>query len=385
MGRKYINIHCHIINLHFVPDNFLKTRAPIREKLLRRNITRWLARLITWLIPGKKYNKLHGMLSLFKTGIQDVTKTLIEEMDNADIQLAIPLMMDLEFASFHQKPEIPYRHQVELTARMATKYPGRIMPFVMIDPRRSNATEIIIEALERLGFLGIKMYPPLGYHPYHKAFFNENHVNAELGKLYRYCEKEQIPITTHCSPGGAYSNEVMRCPDLRRELTRPTSWGLVLKEFPKLRLNLAHFGGDFLDIADPETWSHEIREMLQRYENVYADIAYHNQALESKTTARYFETLTMLLADDSVKHKILFGTDWSMTRHTWVEKDYLQPFRDTLTEEQMEQIAVSNPTAFLFPGRKIPERVIQALAAKKTTFPQQALDYFKKIGVTVSN
>jgi predicted TIM-barrel fold metal-dependent hydrolase len=361
MTGEYINVHCHLLNFHFVPDEFFKTRAPIREKLIRHPFTRGLAWLITFILPGKKYNRLSEVMSLYELETSAVAGALIAEMDAAHIRLATPLMMDLEFASFRQRPEVPYRHQIVLTARIAVQYPDRIAPFVMIDPRRPGAAEMIIQATKELGFLGIKMYPPLGYHPYHKAFFNDTAVNRELEAIYGYCEEEQVPITAHCSSGGAYSGEVMRYPELRRELAKPSNWRLVLEAFPRLRLNLAHFGGDLRCIKTAGSWPHQIRTMLGEYENLYADLAYHSQALYKSTVQEYFERLGELLEDDAVRDKVLFGTDWSMTRHTWTESDYTQPFVDNLGETGMHRIAVANPTRFLLIQGHMPERVTSAL------------------------
>ena len=98
-----INVHCHLLNFKFVPDTFLKTRAPIREGLLRKSALRFLAGLVTTLMPGKKYDRLDEMLKLLKDDIDGVSDALIEEMgkemDTADIAFAVPLMMDLETAS----------------------------------------------------------------------------------------------------------------------------------------------------------------------------------------------------------------------------------------------------------------------------------------------
>lgn len=375
--KRYINIHCHLINFHFIPDAFFKIRAPIREQLLKRCWTRWIAKLITLLIPGKKYNRLHELLSIFKKEINEVAGILIKEMEESGIEMAIPLMMDLEYSSYHKKPEVPYRHQIELISRIAFQYPGKIMPFVMVDPRRVGAAKITIRALEELAFLGIKMYPPLGYHPYHKSFYNDDHVNTELKEIYRYCEKHKIPITAHCSKGGAYSSDIMNYPELRSELTKPSNWREVLKEFPDLYLNLAHFGGDFLNIKNNTAWSFTIKQMIQKFNNVYADLAYNDHALGKKTSKNYFLLLNEILSEDSkVQNKILFGTDWSMTRHTWTEKEYLNHFIDGLDGNLMNQLAIINPMSFLFPSNEIPERIADVFSINNKRIPNWMYKYF---------
>lgn len=371
---EFINVHCHLLNFKFVPDSFFKIRAPIREWMLRHKLTRWLARVITFLLPGKKYDKLHEVLALMKKDINDVAATLISEMKEAKIVLATPLMMDLELASFNVKPEIPYRYQVKLLSDIAAKYPGEIMPFIMFDPRRRSVSELIITALEEMGFLGVKMYPPLGYHPDPASFFNDAEVNHELEEIYRYCQDNSIPITTHCSKGGAYSGDLIRFKELALDFCQPSSWEGVLKKYPELYLNLAHFGGtnDFLKYDKPESWTDAIARLMKQYDHVYADISYHDTALNQKTSGRYFQILTKLMGDSLVKNRIMFGTDWLMTRHTWKEADYVAPFAE-LPPALLKQIAWENPLNFLFPARKLPPRInnfFQSQNISQASFPQ---------------
>lgn len=363
--KELINVHCHVLNYRFIPDPFFRTRSPIREWLLRCKLTWWFARIVFSIWPGKRYDKYHEALAMMDQDIHAVTEELVSEMKEAGIAMATPLMMDLEFASFNVKPETPYRYQVMLISEIAGKRPGQIMPFIMFDPRRRGGSELIRTALEKMGFLGVKMYPPLGYHPDPSSFFNDAEMNRQLRDIYEYCERESIPITTHCSRGGAYSGDLMRCKELVRRFCQPSSWKGVLDKYPKLYLNFAHFGGneDFLDIDHQESWSHTIREFMRVYGHVYADVSYHEPALWEKTSAHYFDVLQRLMKDPVVKNRIVFGTDWLMTRHTWNESDYVDAFR-ALPAASLRQIAFENPLRFLFPGQKLPPRIKRFFESK---------------------
>ena len=359
--QEFINVHCHLWNFKFIPDSFFKTRAPFREWLLRRSFCRWLARVITFLLPGNEYDRLHEVLTIMKKDIKEVATGLIREMREANIVLATPLMMDLESASFKEKPEIPYRYQVKLVSELATEYAGKIMPFIMFDPHRKSASELVKTALEEMGFLGVKMYPPLGYHPDPSSFFNDSEVNHVLDEIYEYCESNSIPITTHCSNcvgATAYSSDLMYCKELVLEFSQPPSWQGVLKKYPKLYLNFAHFGGDkdFLEKNNPKSWANTIQKLMQQYDNVYADISYHCKALANKTSRDYFKTLMKLTNKDIIKNRVIFGTDWPMTRHTWTEHEYVEAF-ERLPPAILDQIALQNPLGFLFPDKKLPLRI----------------------------
>ena len=134
------------------------------------------------------------------------------------------------------------------------------------------------------------MYPPLGYHPDPDSIYNEPPVNEELFKIYEYCESHSVPITTHCSPGGAYSSDLIRAQAVRIEFTKPWSWAGVLKKFPNLYLNLAHFGQDMIKIKDPSSWAAGIRDLIRIYPNVYTDLAYNDQSSEAQDQRAVFRS-----------------------------------------------------------------------------------------------
>jgi predicted TIM-barrel fold metal-dependent hydrolase len=369
--QEFINVHCHLLNFKFIPDAFFRTRTFfLREWLLRQKTTRWFARILFFFVPGKKHDRYHESLAMMDKDIDAVTERFVAEMAKAEIVLATPLMMDLELASFRVKPEAPYRYQVVLISEIAARHPGEIMPFIMFDPRRKGASELIKKALEEMGFLGVKVYPPLGHHPDPLSFLNEAEVNHELAEIYEYCEKESIPVTTHCSAGGAYSGDLMRCRELAQEFAHPSSWRIVLEKYPKLHLNLAHFGGneDFMRIDDPESWSAKILELMKKYDNVYADISYHEPALLEESAGTYFKILEKLMNTNRVKDRIIFGTDWPMTRHTWTEEDYVGAFKG-FPPKMLQKIAFENPLNFLFPDGKLPPRIESFFRSKRIKTP----------------
>ena len=355
--QEFINVHCHLLNFDFIPDSFFITRAPIRERMLRCKLTHWLARVSTFICPGKEYDKLHEMFNMMKRDVGNVAKELVMEMEKADIKLSTPLMLDFEFSSFNEESDIPYQCQIKLVSDIAAEYPGKIMPFIMFDPRRKSASKIIKMALEEMGFLGVKMYPALGYHPDPSPPHNYDEANHELEEVYQYCEARSIPITTHCDKAGPYR---LYRKEMDRDLCQPSHWKPVLKKYNKLYLNFAHFGGckDFLRIDNSENWSHVIKDLMGKYDNVYADLSYHDKALTNKTHKRYFQKFEELASNNNVvRNRIIFGTDWPLTRHTWTEKKYVKPFTKLLPSPILCQIAFENPLNFLFPGKELPLRI----------------------------
>jgi predicted TIM-barrel fold metal-dependent hydrolase len=75
--------------------------------------------------------------------------------------------------------------------RLRECYPEAIL-FAAVDPRRLDVDKTI-EFLESHQFRGIKLYPPLGYHP----------NDPTLEPLYSFAEDRGLAVMTHCSrPAG---------------------------------------------------------------------------------------------------------------------------------------------------------------------------------------
>ena len=77
--------------------------------------------------------------------------------------------------------------------------------------------------------------------------------------------------------------------------------------------------------------------------------------------------------DNTVKNRIIFGTDWLMTRHTWREDDYIKFFLKYLNSK-LQVIAFQNPLNFLFSEKKLPQRIVDFFQANNISFPEGIFD-----------
>jgi len=216
-----------------------------------------------------------------------------------------------------------WRFQHDETRNAAVKNPLHLLPLYFYDPRRFcrpkgtpfpeskdyGAWDEIFNHIatdNKSGiWAGVKMYPPLGHKPL-------DELCEYLPDFYHRCEKEKIPILTHCSPGGMITHEAEFYGDfdaanekLREECRRkqheklqmlaietgktvpilkpgretyvgfdntdkkgrieqdyffknyvhPEMWRPVLENFPDLHLCLAHFGGDEWRRGPWEEWN----------------------------------------------------------------------------------------------------------------------------------
>lgn len=357
------------------------------------------------------------LMEIYLSEMSAVASQYVHQLKCAQIDIFTPLTMNME-ESVPLTPELYWRYsqQLEIISTLALKYPWRMFPFVFFDPRSENSFEMCKNALENLGFLGVKMYPALGYHPDPSVvetagvsglgeseigivkFPNgtPNHAAARrLRSFYKYCADNSIPITTHTSVGGAYSARLYNLEErIRWQLTDPENWRAVLQQY-KLKINFAHMGGNYInpDRGNTKAWSCKWRSTILEYlkksdllATVYADVSYHDMAHSSndKEVAEYFEDLREVLNCTEIKGGVMYGSDASMITHTWFEDEFIKPFIDTnnLLPDLQEKLFTTTPLSFLFQkdgdGYVIPHRYIKFLEENGAL--QNLPTYVQKIG-----
>ena len=123
------------------------------------------------------------------------------------------------------------------------KHPS-LIPLVSVDPWVMSSSEMVVhlhEMVRDFGARGVKLHP------------NAQRVSADdqrLWPVYELCSQLQIPVLAHsgASPHNSYSE--------------PRTFARALREFPHLRLVLAHLGG--------ATWS-QTKEIATTFPNVMFD------------------------------------------------------------------------------------------------------------------
>jgi predicted TIM-barrel fold metal-dependent hydrolase len=245
-------------------------------------------------------------------------------------------------------------------AELRNAYPDQVIPFAAADPRHEGIVESTIRLIEDDGFRGIKLYPQLGYHPNDPA----------LRPLYAYAERHGIPVLAHCSRRGVeYRGEVterMRTDPIngeRLDLDRagllslfldPQSYVPILQAYPKLRICLAHFGGDEewtkyvddpSDAARAGNWAAKILDLLssRAYPNLWTDISYTIFADDD-----FLSLLEVFLADEHVRARVMYGSDFYVVDNAELEeRPRALRVRAALGEGLFGTIAHDNPAEFL--------------------------------------
>lgn len=191
-------------------------------------------------------------------------------------------------------------------------------------------------------FAGIKLYPPLGFDPWPE---NDMDELKKLELLYSYCCEKNIPVTTHCDDEGFLvcdENEALA-------YTSPERFEGALKNFPELKLNIAHFGRR---TGRPiSEWTSKICELMLRYKKVYTDFSF-NGAIDGyyEHLGNFINTANIELKERIYK-KLLFGTDFLInllkieSYSHYIDKFSQTPF---LPENLKANSACKNPEKFLF-------------------------------------
>lgn len=299
-------------------------------------------RVFDWLVgrfrrhPDFRRNDLYDALQTLRIAglpsIQRVTDWLMDQVP-ADAGV-VPLTLDITDGGDDGEG---FRQQLEETSRTVLAYPGRVLPFVFVHPRREGHLEIMRRALTERGFVGVKLYPSLGYDVTSDAMLEVYRESVRLG----------APLLQHTNKGGFVVSE-----DSFRQAD-PVRWRPILErdEFADLKICFAHFGGGGQVTVRPlsaTSWAAVILEMMRGHPGVFADVSFHRKPMDSDAEAgRYFANLTDWLADPVTGERILFGTDFWLIRPRLSEASHWRFYEDGLTGDQMEQMATANTHRFL--------------------------------------
>lgn len=358
----FFDIHTHIFTSKDVPDGFLGIRIPFNQRFLkylehklhgvfRRTDTDTLSNLAYFI-------KFFRNKSSKETASQLITYYPVKNF------IFCPLMMDMS-PGIKGKIIDDYDSQIEKMKEIRNEYPQNILPFFAVDPNNPKMTENFLKVFSSekdYNFFGVKIYPSLGYLPSH----------PELMKIYKLCEKYNIPVTAHCAgasvhtsrkrisdipgikyiPGEGFVERIFskifyRKNDYANFFNHPQNWIPVLEKFPKLKLNLAHFGGDkewekFLS-GKSDTWVSWIIDLMKRFPNLYSDFSYTLYNTEASEKLK-----TLITENKTIASRVLYGSDYYMIVREGHFRNLKSHFTSLMGDEIMKKIAEENPRKFLF-------------------------------------
>jgi len=377
----FFDIHAHCFTFQNVPNNFTRLQLiKVPHRFFLSRFYKLIGRLV------KEPDR--GILAFFSVGAYYnstlITKKLLKSYSNffrANQQekhfVVVMLSMNMEYAISQDIPENHERQMKDLARTCQyffntrnANYSASIIPFVGLDPNNKNTYELFLKAFSQAHYrhpiFGIKIYPTLGYLPSHPVLMD----------VFQVAEQKQIPITTHCGgeatktdannvdiqsmqidDQGAFflKEEVFsfkKSGDFEAFFNGPDRWRPVLTKYPKLRLNIAHFGSSaqwenyLTNPLDPNTHVFQCLKLVAQYENVFADISYtyFDKAALSKIR-------DLMIANPTYRQKFLFGSDYYMVLNENDLQSIMVQFYAVFKGHQdlIQALTVENPKRFLFP------------------------------------
>lgn len=333
-----------------------------------------------------RYLRWFSMFTLYRSTLADRLQRL-----HADQQftphLLCPAMVDYAHWLENEEPDSPLRDQVEVMSLVGRRLNGPLVHgYVAFDPLRQalyrpggadpEPMGIVRDAIGQFGFLGVKLYPPMGFrasgNPDDPAQYQPSvaaALGAEPGKqlndalcaLYQWCEDEEVSILAHAQDSNAAGDGFGMRAD-------PVYWAPVVSRHRRLRLCLAHFGGfdSFADQSAPhsgdpakeQTWEWAFGQLVQNNPGapIYRDVSYLHEVWKDDQQHRRDRAdkfMAFIKAFDPKCEHLMFGTDWIMLASeqqvATYSEDVLKFFKSDckLDDASIDNIFIQNALRFL--------------------------------------
>lgn len=277
-----------------------------------------------------------------------------------DVDLAVGHLLDFDWPLGGGSPTATsVQDQIKLMSQITILSRGRIHGFAPFCPMRAvmhrgpfSPLEMAQDAVQKKGFIGIKIYPPMGFAPYGNGKIHRqkpdfwqrtwlpdslravpdlgDQLDGRLAELYQWCEAFDVPIMTHTI------QSMGTCDDFE-ELATARHWKEAIALFPRLRVNFGHFGDPLQNRKPPYTkpYIDLMRKAGQRGENLYADSGYFSEVLsrpkELSRKLAELQNYSLAVGSAPLYDRLMFGTDWNMASLIGQKvRSYLSSFETVL-------------------------------------------------------
>ena len=275
-------------------------------------------------VPGKAFWDGFTRLAAVQTGrseervrsrlpdIWDLTgEQLIQDMDDAGVDRVMVMPVDWGLVPAFKDDTLDIWEQHELHAGVARKYPGRMVTFACIDPRRPNAVALVERAVTELGMVGLKIHPAARFFPNDSVVYPMYRKALELG----------IPVMVHTGPEPK---------PLYSRHCQPVYVDDVAADFPDLTIILAHAG--------LSAWWQEAAGIAAVAPNVHLDISGW-QPMAKLRPLEFYSTMRTLISTVGAG-RVMWGSDYPALRLLLAETDWVKAFTEP------PQIAKDNGITF---------------------------------------
>ena len=294
----------------------------------------------------------------------------------------------VDFAQWlnRDEPKTSPAEQIGLGGLLSRAFPGRIHFLAPFDPWReleSPATKQgslywVQEAVEKHGFIGVKVYPPMGFAAIGNAGLDfgavgqtnsrqfGGWVDAALESLFDWAVENEVPVMAHCNASEFAKHDFASRPS-------PAYWRTLLQneKYRGLRLNLGHFGGQDNLGSEPTAtnlghdWPEIILDLIDDDDHrVYTDVGNFNMYNDDIRRAWFTRLQAAMQEHPNLERRLMYGTDWMMLANSPRSGEFLNLFRTDLRThmpDKVHRIMGANARDFfgLNPGDKARGRLEQ--------------------------
>jgi predicted TIM-barrel fold metal-dependent hydrolase len=286
------------------------------------------------------------------------------------IDLLVACMVDYDYWLARGKSTpTSLEEQVELMARICEITQGRVHGFVPFCPFRELVTSdgksagdsmrLVKHAIEKQGFMGVKLYPPMGFAPWGNtdlscwankttllpeakdAKFGER-LDVAMERLFEWCIQKEVPVMAHANLSNSPYDDF-------KKLAGAEYWDKALDKFKTLTVDFGHFGDTDIENHDGAI-SKEFIELMKDASTAsgygaFADTAYFAGIL---TDPVGIQKVLLQLYGDSHSHilsdRLMYGTDWTMILPQARVDKYLAQFIDVIDKLSKEHPSL-NPSS----------------------------------------
>jgi predicted TIM-barrel fold metal-dependent hydrolase len=203
------------------------------------------------------------------------------------------VVFTVDWESQSGRPPVPNEEVLE----GAANYPDVLIPFVSVDPARSDAVERARRLIDEHDVRGFKFHPNL------QAFFPNDRAAYPL---YEVIAEAALPALFHTGHSGIGSG-LPGGGGVRLKYSNPIYVDDVAADFPELTIVLAH---------PSFPWQDEALSIAMHKPEVYIDL--------SGWSPKYFPPLLVRYANTLLRRQVLFGSDFPMiTPERWL-RDFEQ-------------------------------------------------------------
>jgi len=267
------------------------------------------------------------------------------------LDLICPAMVDFDHWLLKSEvhPKSPIADQIDLMARIAQFFGGMVHSYAPFNPWSASVDptyfDTVTRAVTEHGFIGIKIYPPMGFAPTENAGIktpldnwppNEPNFGArideQLLRLYRFAADHKVGILSHCSPSNVTSSRVYNlfAPDRwQTMLDLKDASGAAYFRADAAHICFGHFGGD--NPNNGSHWATDLGQKITTNPAAYADLSYYEDILYG-CVDHMKERLGDSLKLPHISERLLYGSDWNLLGQETDWEAYLAKFAATLPE-----------------------------------------------------